>query len=101
MAAFAVAAGLLVVWLVRSRLGRLLRGMADSPVALATHGTSVMVTPALVFCASAFLAAISGALFGGVVHTVTSSDFSAFSSLTLLALLVLIPGQEPWPAFAP
>ena len=55
--AFAVAAGLLVVWLVRSRLGRLLRGMADSPVALATHGTSVMVTRVLVFCLAAFLAA--------------------------------------------
>ena len=98
--AFAAAAGLLVVWLVRSRLGRLLRGMADSPVALATHGTSVVVTRVLVFCIAAFLAAVSGALFGGVVHTVTSSDFTAFSSLTLLALLVMMPGREPWYAFA-
>ena len=98
--AFAVLVSLMVMWLVRSRLGRLLRGMADSPVALATHGTSVMVTRVLVFCVSAFLAAISGALFGGVVHTVTSSDFTAFSSLTLLALLVIMPGREPWYAFA-
>jgi ABC-type branched-subunit amino acid transport system ATPase component/branched-subunit amino acid ABC-type transport system permease component len=97
--AFAVVAGLLVVWLVRSRLGRLLRGMADSPVALATHGTSVVVTRVLVFCVAAFLAAVSGALFGGVVHTVTSTDFTAFSSLTLLALLVIMPGREPWYAF--
>jgi ABC-type branched-subunit amino acid transport system ATPase component/branched-subunit amino acid ABC-type transport system permease component len=97
--AFVVAASLLVVWLVRSRLGRLLRGMADSPVALATHGTSVLVTRVLVFCVAAFLAGVSGALFGGVVHTVTSSDFAAFSSLTLLALLVVIPGREPWYAF--
>ena len=96
----AVVASLLVVWLVRSRLGRLLRGMADSPVALATHGTSVVVTRVLVFCIAAFLAGISGALFGGVVHTVTSSDFTAFSSLTLLALLVIMPGREPWYAFA-
>ena len=97
--AFAVAASLMVVWLVRSRLGRLLRGMADSPVALATHGTSVMVTRVLVFCVAAFLAGVSGALFGGVVHTVTSSDFTSFSSLTLLALLVMMPGREPWYAF--
>jgi ABC-type branched-subunit amino acid transport system ATPase component/branched-subunit amino acid ABC-type transport system permease component len=97
--AFVVAASLLVVWLVRSRLGRLLRGMADSPVALATHGTSVLVTRVLVFCVAAFLAGVSGALFGGVVHTVTSSDFAAFSSLTLLALLVVMPGREPWYAF--
>ena len=100
MLVFAVVAGLLVVWLVRSRLGRLLRGMADSPVALATHGTSVVVTRVLVFCIAAFLAGLSGALFGGVVHTVTSSDFTAFSSLTLLALLVIMPGREPWYAFA-
>jgi ABC-type branched-subunit amino acid transport system ATPase component/branched-subunit amino acid ABC-type transport system permease component len=100
MLAFAVAAGLLVMWLVRSRLGRLLRGMADSPVALATHGTSVVVTRVLVFCIAAFLAAISGALFGGVVHTVTSTDFTSFSSLVLLALLVIVPGREPWYAFA-
>src|SRR5260370_4695087 len=86
--------------MVRGRLGRLLRGMAASPVALATHGTSVVVTRVLVFCISAFLAAISGALFGGVVHTVTSSDFASFSSLTLLALLVIMPGREPWYAFA-
>ena len=99
MFAFALAAGLMVVWLVRSRLGRLLRGMADSPVALATHGTSVVVTRVLVFCVAAFLAAVSGALFGGVVHTVTSSDFTAFGSLTLLALLVIMPGREPWYAF--
>ena len=97
--AFAVAAALLLMWLVRSRLGRLLKAMADSPVALTTQGTSVVVTRVLVFCISAFLAAISGALFGGVVHTVTSTDFSAFSSLTLLALLVIIPGREPWYAF--
>jgi ABC-type branched-subunit amino acid transport system ATPase component/branched-subunit amino acid ABC-type transport system permease component len=100
MLAFAAAVGLLVMWLVRSRLGRLLRGMADSPVALATHGTSVMVTRVLVFCVAAFLAAISGALFGGVVHTVTSTDFTSLGSLTLLALLVIVPGREPWYAFA-
>jgi ABC-type branched-subunit amino acid transport system ATPase component/branched-subunit amino acid ABC-type transport system permease component len=96
---FAVAAALLVVWLVRSRLGRLLAGMSDSPVALATHGTSVVVTRVLVFCVAAFLAAVSGALFGGVVHSVTSSNFTAFGSLTLLALLVIMPGREPWYAF--
>jgi len=100
MLAFVVASSLLVVWLVRSRLGRLLRGLADSPVALATHGTSVLVTRVLVFCIAAFLAGLSGALFGGVVHTVTSSDFTSFSSLTLLALLVIMPGREPWYAFS-
>jgi ABC-type branched-subunit amino acid transport system ATPase component/ABC-type branched-subunit amino acid transport system permease subunit len=97
---FAAAAGLLAVWLVRSRLGRLLRGMSDSPLALATHGTSVVTTRVLVFCIAAFLAGCSGALYGGAVHAVTSADFDAFSSLTFLALLAIVPGREPWYGFA-
>ena len=40
----------------RSRLGRLLRGMSDSPLALVTNGVTVNVTRVLVFCLSAFLA---------------------------------------------
>ena len=40
------------------RLGRLLRGLGESPVALATHGLTVNVTLVLVFCLSAFLAGV-------------------------------------------
>ncbi|WP_261561736.1 branched-chain amino acid ABC transporter permease/ATP-binding protein [Frankia tisae] len=89
----------LVVGVHRSRLGRLLRGLSDSPTALATHGASVNTTRVLVFCLSAFVAAIYGGLYGGSVSAVTGSSFSSFSSLVLLAVLVISIGGEPWYAF--
>lgn len=42
-----------IVAVTRSRLGRLLSGLADSPIGLATGGTSVNITRVLVFCISA------------------------------------------------
>ena len=60
----AVCAAVSTIWLNRSRLGRLLRGGAESSTALETRGTSVTVTRVLVFCISAFMAAIGGALAG-------------------------------------
>jgi ABC-type branched-subunit amino acid transport system ATPase component/ABC-type branched-subunit amino acid transport system permease subunit len=96
---FVVLSTIVVGWLTRSRLGRLLRGLADSPTALATHGASVNITRVLVFCISAFLAALYGGLYGGAVTSVTASSFTSFSSLTLLAVLTLALGGAPWYAF--
>jgi ABC-type branched-subunit amino acid transport system ATPase component/ABC-type branched-subunit amino acid transport system permease subunit len=96
---FVVLASIAVVWMYRSRLGRLLRALADSPTALTTHGASVNTTRVLIFCISAAMAALYGGLYGGVVTKVTSSSFTSFSSLTLLAVLVLALGGEPWYAF--
>jgi ABC-type branched-subunit amino acid transport system ATPase component/branched-subunit amino acid ABC-type transport system permease component len=84
------------VWLVRSRLGRLLRAMSDSPSGLASTGTSVNVTRVLVFCVSAFLAAAAGALAGGAVITVTADSYQPLVSLTYYALIVIALGGEPW-----
>src|SRR5439155_3441582 len=64
--AFVVAACALLVGIRRSPLGRLLRAMADSPVALSTGGMNVTVLRVLVFCISAFLAGLGGALLGPV-----------------------------------
>jgi len=97
--AFVILACVSVVLLLRSRLGRLLRGLGDSPTALTMHGASVNTTRILVFCLSAFMAAIYGALYGGVVSSVTSNSFTSFSSLTLVAVLALAAGGEPWFAF--
>jgi ABC-type branched-subunit amino acid transport system ATPase component/branched-subunit amino acid ABC-type transport system permease component len=87
---------LVVVALNRSRLGRLLRGMADSPVALATNGASVNVTRVLVFCISGFIAAIAGALGGMAVTTATADSYLPLTSLTYLALVMITTGSEPW-----
>jgi ABC-type branched-subunit amino acid transport system ATPase component/branched-subunit amino acid ABC-type transport system permease component len=96
---FVVLSTIVVGLLTRGRLGRLLRGLADSPTALATHGASVNITRVLVFCISAFLAALYGGLFGGAVTSVTAASFTSFSSLTLLAVLTLAIGGAPWYAF--
>ncbi len=87
--AVAVAGIVAVMMIERSRLGRLLRGLSDSPTALATLGASANVTRVLVFCISAFLAGISGALFAGQFGSVSGTSFNFVLSLVLLAVLAM------------
>jgi ABC-type branched-subunit amino acid transport system ATPase component/branched-subunit amino acid ABC-type transport system permease component len=88
--------GAAVVVLTRSRLGRLLRSMSDSPLALTTSGTSVRVTMVIVFCISAYLAAIAGALSGMVVSTASGANYPPLTSLSLIALIMISVGGVPW-----
>lgn len=85
----AVAAAALVWAVYRSRLGRLLRALPDSPLALTTLGTSVNVTRVLVFCFSAFLAGMAGSLLGSATGATTGSGFGPFESLIWLAVLAV------------
>jgi len=85
-----------VVVLTRSRLGRLLRSMSDSPLALTTGGNSVRVTMVIVFCISAYLAAIAGALSGMVVSPASGSSYPPLESLSLIALIMISVGGAPW-----
>ena len=73
----------------RTRLGRLLRGMSDSPTALETLGLSVNATKVLVFCVSSFLAGIGGAVFVARAQTADSIPFISFNSLVWLAVLAI------------
>jgi len=94
--AVVVACTLFIVLLHRTRLGRLLRGLGDSAVALETSGASVRLTKLVVFALSAAMAAVAGALYGSTFTNVGGLSFQAFSSLTLVVLLLLMPGSEPW-----
>lgn len=85
-----------VVAITKTRLGRLLRAVGDSPTALSTGGTSVHTTQVLVFCISAFLAAIAGALLGCALTQVDPSSFDPSLSLIYLALIMLAIGGPPW-----
>ena len=78
----------------RSRLGRLLRALAGSPVALETYGASVNVTRVLVFCISAFFAGIAGGLFAAKAQAINGDPFTAFHSLMWLAVL-MVAGSSP------
>jgi ABC-type branched-subunit amino acid transport system permease subunit len=92
VAAIAAVSAIIVVWVTRSRLGRLLRGLAGSPTAMTTHGASLNVTKVLIFCISAFLAGIAGALMGPVTGSLNSTPFDPLNSLTLLTVLFLAGG---------
>lgn len=73
----------------RSRLGRLLRAMSDSPIALSTAGLSVSITKVLVFCISAWMAAIAGALLGAQGLSTSSQAFFPVTSLLWLSVMAI------------
>ncbi|MGH8972853.1 MAG: ABC transporter permease subunit [Acidimicrobiia bacterium] len=98
--ALAVTGTLVVLAVERSRLGRLLRGLADAPVALSTLGANTNVSLVLVFCLSAGMAGISGAAFAGLFGRVGGFSFPATLSLTLLAVLVVAGPRIITAAFA-
>ena len=87
----ASAVGILAVR--RSRYGRKLAALNDSPAACATLGVNITYTKLAVFAASAGIAGLGGALFGGLQHLTVPDDFILFRSLILL-LLLLIGGRN-------
>jgi branched-subunit amino acid ABC-type transport system permease component len=98
--AITVACCLLVVLIRRSRMGRLLRAFADAPTALDAHGTNTNELKVLVFCVSAFLAAVAGGLLAPVTGTaaagsgVTVGGFDFSVSLLLISVL-FVAGRQP------
>ncbi len=96
--ALVVVIGAAIAAVQSARLGRMLRGMAEAPVAVSTAGLSVNVTKLLVFCLSAFFAGVSGILYGTTLHSAGTTDphYSSFFSIILLVSLALAPFAEPW-----
>ena len=93
---FTIATSLLVIWLIRGRLGGLLRILGESPITLEAFGVNITVTRILVFCVSAFIAAVAGALSGCALGSVTGGSFDPLSSLTLMVVVAIVAGGEPW-----
>jgi branched-subunit amino acid ABC-type transport system permease component len=86
-----------VIGVLRSRLGRILRALAESPQALDAHGANTRRARLTVFCLSAFIAAIGGALIGattGSAGGLASGPFGYFTSLALTAVLTFC-GRRP------
>jgi branched-subunit amino acid ABC-type transport system permease component len=84
-----VLAGLAAVEVVRvTRLGRILRALADSPVAVQSLGINPVVPRVLVFCFTAFLAAVAGGLLGTLTLSVNAQTFDFFQSLLWVTVLV-------------
>jgi len=95
---FAVCAAGLIFTLTNTRLGRLLRGISDSPLAVETSGANAHVTRVLVFCLSTFLAAIAGALGGVASQSASGDSFAPFTSLIYFVVITVVIGGEPWNA---
>lgn len=87
-AAFALC-GVAVVAVRRSRFGRALAALRDSPAACATLGLDPRRTRLVVFALSAAVAGLAGALLGGLRGQVGPGDFEMLRSLPLLLLAVV------------
>ena len=87
--AITVACIAVMVAIAGSRLGRLLRAMAETPTMLATHGLGVNVTRLIVFCVSAFFAGIAGALAVTQYGTASTAPYGPVSSLLFVAVLAM------------
>ncbi len=94
--AFLVIVVLVIVLITRTRLGRLLRALSESPLALETNGTNIDVTRCLVFAISAFLAGLAGALLGVSTQLADGTLFDPINSLVLVTIILIVFGGEPW-----
>lgn len=84
-----VTAGVVAVEAVRvTRLGRVLRAMADSPTGVESIGINPTVSRVLVFCLSAFLAGVAGGVLGSLTQLVNERSFDLFQSLVWVTVLV-------------
>lgn len=96
--AFLLVTAMVMVGIHQARLGRLFRGLADSPQSLAVMGLSISRTRLIAFAISGYFAGIAGILYGSSIHFAVFGEaaFSSFNSLVLLAILALAPFREPW-----
>ncbi len=86
-----------VLLLIRSRLGALLRAMADSPIALEAHGANTNVMRITVFCLSAFMAGVGGGVLAGVTQSASGAPGGTFDyTVSLIFVAVLgFCGRRP------
>jgi len=86
--------------LVRSRVGRALRGIHTSEAAAAVLGVDVAKYKVFVFVLSAFYAAIAGALYAHYVTFISPGTFSFHTSVQLVTMVVLGGMASLWGAVA-
>lgn len=72
----------------RTRLGRLLRALADSPLAVESLGVNPVASRVLAFALTAFLGAVSGGLLGTLYRSINTTSFDFSASLLWLTILV-------------
>ncbi|MGQ0465121.1 MAG: ABC transporter permease subunit, partial [Sporichthyaceae bacterium] len=73
----------------RSRLGRLLRALADSPTALTTYGTGTTTTLMLLFSISAFIAGVAGGVISAGNGAAGPGGLGSLQSLLWVAVIAI------------
>ncbi|MEV8514682.1 ABC transporter permease [Dactylosporangium sp. NPDC051484] len=79
---------LVIRLIVGGRLGRLSHALADSDVAVQSFGVNPATVRSIMFCLSAFFAAIAGGLLGSLYRSASTVQFGYPESLVLVAVLV-------------
>jgi ABC-type branched-subunit amino acid transport system permease subunit len=78
------------MWLlVRSRLGRILRAMSETPTMLTANGLDVSMSRLIAFTISAFFAGIAGALAVTQFGSASGTAYGPIQSLILVAVLAI------------
>jgi branched-chain amino acid transport system permease protein len=88
-AGFFVAVAIGVLALKRGTFGRRLAALRDSQIACATLGLDTRRTKLAVFCLSAFIAGIAGALFGGLQASVSAEALAKENNIVLFLFAVV------------
>lgn len=78
-----------VVWLRRSRFGRRLLAMKDSPAACATVGMNLTLTKLAIFAVSAGMAGIGGALIGSLQGSTNQQNWEFTVGLPVFMVAVV------------
>ena len=81
--------GVVVLSVRRSRFGRMLAAMSDSPAAAATLGMHILRTKTAVFALSGGMAGAAGALFGVTRGSAGAIDFNVIRSLYIYLLATI------------
>ncbi|WP_067673031.1 branched-chain amino acid ABC transporter permease/ATP-binding protein [Nocardia miyunensis] len=94
---FVAIAGVMIV-IHYCRLGRMLQGLSEAPLAVRTLGLNTSLLKVVVFCLAGYIAGIGGILYGSSVNFTVLGDsyYSSYYSLVLVATLALMPFREPW-----
>lgn len=83
--------GVIVLSVKRGSFGRRLAALRDSQAACATLGMDVRRTKLVVFAASAFIAGVAGALYGGLNGTAGTIQFDPINNIVLF-LFAMVGG---------
>ena len=84
-----VLAVLFISNVVRSRPGRMLVAMRDSPLAASSMGIDVSRMKVLAFAVSAAMAALGGVLYAPIINFISVEHFTLWLSITFISMIVV------------